>query len=449
MNDTIVAIATAPAKAPIAVIRVSGNDAFSIVNQVFDGKDLNKTKTQTMHYGHIIDNGVIIDEVLVAVFHKPKTFTGENVVEINCHGGLYVTNRILTCLVDKGARYAEPGEFTKRAFLNGRIDLTQAEAVMDIIEAQTEKSMQMANYGLLGETKKIISSFTNQLLQIIAQIEVNIDYPEYETEKEISEATILPNLKQLIIDIDDIIKKANVSQLIKYGIKTAIIGKPNVGKSSLLNALLREDKAIVTEVAGTTRDVVEGDINIGGIILHLMDTAGIRPTNDVVEKIGVEKTKTTIKNADLIILVFDYSEELEAIDQDLLSLTKNKKRIIVINKNDLTKRINLSEIDQYVLLSSFNTKDIYRLEQAIKQACHVEDEKLIDPSYIGNTRHISQLKQAKQFIADAITSLEHGFPLDIANIDIRNAWVATSEILGQVSKDDIINKLFSSFCLGK
>jgi tRNA modification GTPase len=291
MNDTIAAIATALANKAISIIRVSGPEAIDIVNKIFVGKDLRKVPSHTIHYGKIKIDNRIIDEVLVSVFHAPKTFTREDVVEVNCHGGIYVTNTILEGILVKGARLADPGEFTKRAFLNGRIDLTQAEAIMDIIESNTASSLQMANYGLTGKTKRIIEDFKNRVLSCIASIEVNIDYPEYEDEIQMTNEVLMPIIVDLLRDMDEILKKAEVAQIIKYGIKTAIVGKPNVGKSSLLNALLREDKAIVTNIAGTTRDIVEGEVNIGGIVLNLIDTAGVRVTEDLVERIGVEKTK--------------------------------------------------------------------------------------------------------------------------------------------------------------
>ena len=299
-TDTIVAIATAPSNSAISIIRLSGNESIEIANSVFKGKNLNKVKSHTIHYGYIHNNNEFIDEVLVSVFKSPKTFTREDVVEINCHGGIYVTNKVLELLLVKGARLAEPGEFTKRAFLNGRIDLTQAEAVIDMIESNTASSLKMASLGILGETKKVISEFREKILECLLKIEVNIDYPEYEDEEQITEDILIPRLKGLQKDMEVVLQKSEVSRIIKYGVKTAIIGKPNVGKSSLLNALIREDKAIVSNIAGTTRDIVEGSINIGGIVLNLIDTAGVRETEDFVEKIGVEKSKKIIDEADLI-----------------------------------------------------------------------------------------------------------------------------------------------------
>lgn|SRR5690554_1669552 len=449
MNDTIAAIATALANKSISIIRVSGDDAIAIVNKIFVGKDLNKVASNTINYGKIKVDGKFVDEVYVSVFRAPKSFTTEDVVEVNCHGGIFVTNKILEHILVNGARMAEPGEFTKRAFLNGRIDLTQAEAVMDIIESNTETSLQMANYGLSGETRKIIEDFKQRVLSLIASIEVNIDYPEYEDEEQVTEEILIPMMDELLIDIDIILEKAQISQILKNGIKTAIVGKPNVGKSSLLNALLREDKAIVTNIAGTTRDIVEGQINIGGLVLHLTDTAGVRVTEDIVEKIGVEKSKKVLNEAELIILVFDYSHQLDDNDYELLKLTKGKKRIIVVNKSDLVQKINLDEFDSYLLMSTYNKEDISRLENEIKDICNVSQISEIDATYIGNARQMVKLRSAKLSLEAALEGLNIGVPIDIANIDINNAWISLGEILGEVSSDDLLDELFSKFCLGK
>ena len=310
IKDTITAIATAPSNSAISIVKISGDDAIDIASKIFKGKNLKKAKSHTINYGYIHNEGEIIDEVLVSIFRAPKTFTKEDVVEINCHGGMFVTNKILELILLNGARVAEPGEFTKRAYLAGRIDLTQAEAVIDIIESNTSSSLKMANLGILGETKKVISSFRDLVLECLLKIEVNIDYPEYEDEEQITTEILIPRLKKLEKEINVVLDKAEISKVIKYGVKTAIIGKPNVGKSSLLNALIREDKAIVSNIAGTTRDIVEGSINIGGLVLNLIDTAGVRDTEDFVEKIGVEKTKKIIEESDLIMLVFDNNTPL-------------------------------------------------------------------------------------------------------------------------------------------
>lgn len=448
-NDTIAAIATALSNSAISIIKVSGDEAIEIVNSIFKGKDLSKVKSHTIHYGYIIDNEQVIDEVLVSVFKAPKTFTTEDVVEINCHGGIFVTNKILEIILVKGARLAEPGEFTKRAFLGGRIDLTQAEAVIDVIESNTNNSLKMASLGLLGETKKIIKKFRDEVLECLLKVEVNIDYPEYEDEEQITVDVLLPTLKQLDLEIDEVLEKSEVSKILKYGIKTAIIGKPNVGKSSLLNALIREDKAIVSNIAGTTRDIVEGDINIGGIVLHLIDTAGVHETIDFVEKIGVEKSKNIIKNADLIILVFDNNSLINDDDEELLRLTANKKRIIVVNKKDLERKIDITKFDKPIFVSSFDLDDIHMIEQKIKDICNVSDLTNIDSTYIGNARQVAKLKIAKKQLNEAIDSLNNGMPIDIASVDINNCWITLGEILGEVTSEELIDELFSRFCLGK
>ena len=445
-EDTIASIATGNANSAISIVRVSGTDAIKIVNKIFKGKNLEKVASNTINYGHIYYDG----EVLVSVFRAPKTFTCEDVVEINCHGGMYVTNQCLEAVLNEGARLAEAGEFTKRAFLNGRIDLTQAEAVMDIIEASSKRTLKIANNSLRGDVYKMISSLRSEVLTCISKIEVNIDYPEYEDEEDITNEVLMPRVKKLINEINTIIKRGENSIILKEGIDTAIIGKPNVGKSSILNKLLREEKAIVTDIAGTTRDTIEGKVNIDGIILNLIDTAGVRVTDDVVERIGVEKSKKVIDEASLIILVFDYSRVLDQNDLDLLELTKDKNRIIVINKQDLDKEIELNIDDDCVLISTTNDEDILKLEEKIKEKCKYEElmEDNITAS-VNNARQMSKLKEALNSLNDAKKGLDAYMPIDIVNIDLHLAWEKLGEIIGQVSKDDLINELFSKFCLGK
>ena len=449
-EDTIASIATGNANSAISIVRVSGTDAIKIVNKIFKGKNLEKVASNTINYGHIYYDGEVLDEVLVSVFRAPKTFTCEDVVEINCHGGMYVTNQCLEAVLNEGARLAEAGEFTKRAFLNGRIDLTQAEAVMDIIEASSKRTLKIANNSLRGDVYKMISSLRSEVLTCISKIEVNIDYPEYEDEEDITNEVLMPRVKKLINEINTIIKRGENSIILKEGIDTAIIGKPNVGKSSILNKLLREEKAIVTDIAGTTRDTIEGKVNIDGIILNLIDTAGVRVTDDVVERIGVEKSKKVIDEASLIILVFDYSRVLDQNDLDLLELTKDKNRIIVINKQDLDKEIELNIDDDCVLISTTNDEDILKLEEKIKEKCKYEElmEDNITAS-VNNARQMSKLKEALNSLNDAKKGLDAYMPIDIVNIDLHLAWEKLGEIIGQVSKDDLINELFSKFCLGK
>lgn len=447
-EDTIASIATSVSNNAISIIRVSGTNSLEIVSKIFS-KNLKKVKSHTINYGYILENNNIVDEVLVSVFLSPKSFTCEDVVEINCHGGIFVTNKVLEMLLENGARLASPGEFTKRAFINGRIDLTQAEAIMDMIEANTNNSLKLASYGLTGQTKKLISKVREKVLEIMLKVEVNIDYPEYEDEEQMTEDVLVPSIKNILQEMDEVIMKSEVSQVIKNGIKTAIIGKPNVGKSSLLNSLLREEKAIVTSIAGTTRDIVEGEVNIGGVVLKLIDTAGIRVTDDIVEQIGVEKSKKIINEAELVILVLDNSEELSLGDKELLEITKDKNRIVVVNKKDLDTKIDYNSLGEYVLISAYNEEDIDLLQKKIKDICNLKDLNNIDGTYIGNARQIAKLKDARNALNEALNSLINGYPVDIANIDINIAWTSLGEIMGEVSGDDMLDELFSRFCLGK
>jgi len=450
-DDTIVSISTAIGKGAISIVRMSGNDAITVANRLFKGKDLSKAKSHTIAYGHIVNpqTNEIIDEVLVSVFKKPKTFTKENLVEINCHGGIFVTNQILELAILNGARLAEPGEFTKRAFLNGRIDLTQAEAVMDVIDAQNENALKLANQGLLGDVEKLITGFRNDILQSIASIEVNIDYPEYDDAVVMTNEIIKPVVEKLVTKMDYILEKAHTTKIIREGIKTAIIGRPNVGKSSLLNALLRENRAIVTEIEGTTRDTIEGSINIGGVVLNLIDTAGIRKTTDIVETIGVERAKKTIDEAEIIFLVLDNSSLLNETDEELLELSKHKKRIIIVNKVDLKSKIDLSKLEEYILISANKIEDIYQLEQKIKQYTKVNEFNANDATYISNVRHITKLKEARNSLLEVLESIRQEMPVDIVNIDLYTAWATLGEIIGDTKSDSLLDELFTKFCLGK
>ena len=449
MNDTIVAISSALGVGAISIVRLTGDEAIEIVDKCFKKKDLTKVPSHTIHYGHIYDGDEVVDEVMVTILRAPKTYTKEDVVEINCHGGAYITQKILEVMLKNGARMAEAGEFTKRAFLNGRIDLTQAEAVMDMIDAKTKESLKMANIGLRGDVKKLVDKLRQELLTCIAKVEVNIDYPEYEDEEQITQEILKPILEKVEKEITELIEKGEISQKIKDGIKTVIIGKPNVGKSSLLNGILRENKAIVTDIAGTTRDIVEGRVNIGGIILDLIDTAGIRETEDVVEKIGVEKSLDEINNADLIILMFDNSQELTKEDESLLEKTKNKNRIVIINKSDLENKLDLKVFDDYLLMSALSEDDVCRLENKINSLYKIKEINTIDATYIGNTRHLGKLHEALRAIKDALISVEMNQVVDMINLDISIAWKALGDIVGANASDSLINELFSKFCLGK
>jgi len=451
ITDTIAAVATSTAGAgAISIIRVSGDDAINIVNKVFIGKNLSEQKSHTIHYGRIKcpNNAVIIDEVLVMLMKGPKSFTTEDVIEINCHGGAFVTKRILELLLTHGARHAHAGEFSKRAFLNGRIDLSEAEAIMDIIDAKSNHALELAVNSLDGKVTKLINGLREDILGIIAHIEVNIDYPEYDEVEEMTNDILLPKSIAVKNSMAQLLQTAKTGQLLKNGIKTAIIGRPNVGKSSLLNQLMREEKAIVTDIAGTTRDTVEGFINIGGLTLNLIDTAGIRKTDDIVESIGVEKSKKLIEEAELILLVLNSSEILTDEDQELLQLTENKNRIILLNKSDLNQKMDTQNIPPYIETSMIKESGITQLENAIKSLFEINDIKS-NETFISNTRHIAKLNQSMTAINDAIEQMQISMPIDMVELDLKHAWAFLGEILGENISDSLIDELFTKFCLGK
>jgi len=450
-DDTIIAISTAFGEGAISIIRLSGNEAIEIVKKIYKGKDLSIVNSHTINYGHMInpEDHTIIDEVLVSIMKSPRTYTKEDIVEINCHGGIYVTNKILEILLTLGARLAEPGEFTKRAFLNNRLDLAQAESVMDLIHAKTEASLNVAVNGLDGRVSLLIKNLREEVLTIIANIEVNIDYPEYDDVKIVTNEILKPKIIEVISKMNHILDVAKTGKIIRDGIKTVIVGKPNVGKSSLLNKLMREEKAIVTEVAGTTRDLIEGYINIGGITLNLVDTAGLRETKDIVEAIGVERTKKVINEAELILLVLNNNEPLSVDDFTLLQLTEHKKRIIVINKIDLVSKIDKMDLKHYVETSMLNENSVHLIEKEIKGLFEIGDIKPKDLTYISNSRHIAKLKNARNALNEAMISIEEAMPVDMIEIDVKDAWIYLGEILGEEVGESLINELFSKFCLGK
>ena len=451
LNDTIAAISTTMGEGAISIIRLSGDDALTIANKVFKGKNLTLVDSHTINYGfiHDTDTQQKIDEVLVSVMRAPRTFTAENVVEINCHGGILVTNKILELVLSAGARLAEPGEFTKRAFLNGRIDLTQAESIMDIIHAKSQNSLSLALNGLDGRVSKLIKSLREDILNVVATIEVNIDYPEYDDVAEMTHEVLLPRSLEIIEDMRKLLDTAKTGKILREGIKTAIVGRPNVGKSSLLNQLMREEKAIVTNIAGTTRDTVEGFINIGGITLNLIDTAGIRETEDVVEAIGVKKSKALIEEAELVLLVLNSNEPLTADDRQLLQVTAEKNRILILNKSDLPNAIQLDELPDYIKTSMIQEKGIEALESKIKDLFEIGEIAPKDMTYLSNARHIAKLKQAIMSMDDAINAMNLGMLVDMVEIDIKNAWYTLGEILGEEVGDSLIDELFTKFCLGK
>ena len=451
MNDTIVAISTALGVGAISIVRLSGNEAIEIVNNCFKGKDLTNVESHTINYGHIIDNDEVIDEVLVSIMKAPKTYTTEDVVEINCHGGIISTKRILETMLTHGARLAEPGEFTKRAFLNGRIDLVKSEAVMDIIDSKSEEANKLALSQLTGTTSNMIKKFRDKLKQLLASIEVNIDYPEYYDIEVVTKEKIAKELQVMKEDLKKVIKESKNSTLIKEGIKTVIIGRPNVGKSSILNKLLEQEKAIVTDIAGTTRDIVEGEIYLDGILLNIIDTAGIRSTEDIVEKLGVEKSLSMIDDADLVIVVLNNNESLTKEDEEILEKTKDKERIIVINKNDLEKKININskELKNIVYTNTNSTEGIKALKEKIIELFQLENIKSKDYTYLTNARQISLAKKAYQSLHDAEEGLKNDLPIDMIEIDLKETFDLLGEIIGETYSEEILDHLFANFCVGK
>ena len=450
MNDTICAISTALGVGAISIIRVSGDEAIDIVNKIFD-KDLTKKESHTINYGHIVYNGEIIDEVMVSIMKSPKTFTKEDIVEINSHGGVAVTNKVLEILLLEGARLAEPGEFTKRAFLNGRIDLVEAESIMDLIESKTETSRKLAISGMEGKVSKLVKNIIDNLVKVNANIEVNIDYPEYEDIEIVTKEKIEEMSKYINKELTKLLNESENGKLIKDGINTWILGKPNVGKSSILNKLIEEDKAIVTSVAGTTRDIVEGQIRVNGILLNIIDTAGVRETEDIVEKIGVEKSLSLVNDADLIILVFNNNEKLTDEDKKLLEYTKEKKRIIVINKIDLENNLDISNLknERIVKVSALKDSGIENLKNEINDMFNLEEINLGDFTYLSNSRQISLVKKAVEISKNLEDALNNDVPIDLLEIDIKEICEILGEIIGESYDDKLIDTLFSNFCLGK
>ena len=448
-DDTIVGISTAMGKGAISIVRLSGPNAISIVNSVFKGKNLSKVKSHTIHYGHIYNKEELLDEVLVSIFKSPKTYTAEDVVEINCHGGSYVTNQILKLMLEIGARLAEPGEFTKRAFLNGRIDLTKAESVMDVIDAESKNALKLANKGLRGDIAELISKKQQELLDIIAIIAVNIDYPEYDDVEEMTNNKVLPKIKTLISDLEDILKKSNTAEKIKKGINTVIVGQPNVGKSSLLNAMLRENKAIVTSIPGTTRDVIEGRLNLENITLNLIDTAGIRDTVDEVEKIGVDRSKEWLEKAELVLFLIDGSKDIEEEDKLLYEQIKNQEHLVIVNKQDLELKSNVDFVKKPIYISTKDTNSIEMLEKEIVKKVLDDNINIDDLTYVSNARQINKLKDSISALYQAIKAIDEGIYIDFIDIYLQDAWNNLGDILGNVKDGSLLDELFSKFCLGK
>ncbi len=450
MNDTIASIATSLGVGAISIIRVSGNDSISIVNKLFQGHDLEKVESHTIHYGYIKDKENIIDEVLVSVMKSPKTYTMEDVVEINCHGGIATTNKVLELLLLNGCRLAEPGEFTKRAFLNGRIDLVEAEAVSDLINSETELERKVAINGIKGNISSLIKKLRDELIKIISNIEVNIDYPEYQDIYEVTINDIREKIPLIKNELEEIVENYEQSKLIHEGIKVAIIGRPNVGKSSLLNKLLNSEKAIVTDIPGTTRDIVEGIMYLDGVKLNIIDTAGIRETDDIVEKIGVNKSIETIESANLVLLLLNNNEELTEEDKILIDKTKYKTTIYVVNKNDLETKIKLDKnLSNVISINTLDNKEIKILKEKIRDLFQLDKINNSDFNYITNLRQINKIKECLKIISDIEEGINDDLELDMLEMDLREIWEQLGFITGDSYDEELLDDLFKNFCVGK
>ncbi|MFG6146742.1 tRNA uridine-5-carboxymethylaminomethyl(34) synthesis GTPase MnmE [Halobacillus sp. B23F22_1] len=455
--DTITAISTPMGEGAIAIVRLSGPEAVPIADTLFRGKDLNQVDSHTMHYGKLMDpqTDEMAEEVMVSIMRAPKTFTREDVVEINCHGGLVSVNRVLEIALASGARLAEPGEFTKRAFMNGRIDLSQAEAVMDLIRAKTDRAMNVALKQMDGRLSHLIQDLRQKLLETLAHVEVNIDYPEYDDVEEMSNDMMREKTKEVLEEVDNLLETARQGKILREGLGTAIIGRPNVGKSSLMNALVHENKAIVTEVPGTTRDVIEEYVNVRGVPLRLIDTAGIRETEDIVERIGVERSRQVLKEADLILLVLNYGDELTEEDRKLFEAVHDMNVIVIVNKMDLDQKLDFDEVkrlaaDHDVISTALIREEgIDQLENAIANTFFEGDLDAGDMTYVSNVRHVQLLKQARQALEDAQNGMDMGVPIDVVQIDVTRTWELLGEIIGDAVHESLIDQLFSQFCLGK
>ncbi|RFU62507.1 tRNA uridine-5-carboxymethylaminomethyl(34) synthesis GTPase MnmE [Peribacillus glennii] len=458
--DTITAISTPMGEGAIAIVRISGDEALAISDKIYrgpKGKSLSEVESHTIHYGHLVDprTGETVEEVMVSIMKGPKTFTREDVVEINCHGGLVSVNRVLQLVLSQGARLAEPGEFTKRAFLNGRIDLSQAEAVMDLIRAKTDRAMNVALSQMDGRLSKLIRKLRQEILETLAQVEVNIDYPEYDDVEEMTHRLFMDKAQYVRKEIEKLLQTSQQGKILREGLSTVIIGRPNVGKSSLLNSLVHENKAIVTDIPGTTRDVIEEYVNVRGVPLRLLDTAGIRETEDIVERIGVERSRAVLKEADLILLVLNYSDDLTPEDEMLFEAVKGMDVIVIVNKTDLPKKIKLEDVEELagngkvVTTSLLEDKGVNELEEAISSLFFEGNIEAGDMTYVSNSRHIALLGQAKQAVEDAILAIEAGTPVDLVQIDFTRTWELLGEIIGDSVHESLIDQLFSQFCLGK
>ena len=450
MKDTIAAISTSLGVGAISIIRISGKDAIEIVNSITKSKKIISVESNTINYDKILYKDELIDEVLISVMKAPSTYTGEDIVEINCHGGIAITNKILQILLENGCRLANPGEFTERRFINGKIDLLQAEGIMDLINSKNETTRKMAINQVDGKVSKMISDIRSDFVQILANINVNIDYPEYEDVEIITINKIKEEMNYLEIKINKIIEESKNAKLIKEGITTAIIGRPNVGKSSLLNKLIKEEKAIVTDIEGTTRDIVEGKINLDGLTLNIIDTAGIRETEDIIESIGVKKSIELIKNSDLVLFVLNNNQEITEKEKELISNLSTVNHIIVLNKIDLDQKIDLNQINEEVIkISTVTEEGIYELIRKIKEMFNLEKFDSKDPTYLTNARSLAILTEVQKSIKDIKESIDNNMPIDMIEIDIKTIWNLLGNITGETYDEEFLDELFSRFCLGK
>lgn len=458
--DTIAAISTPMGEGAIAIVRLSGEEAISIADRIFkspSGKKLSTVASHTINYGNIIDpkTNDVVEEVMVSVMRGPKTFTREDIIEINCHGGLVSVNRVLQLILTNGARLAEPGEFTKRAFLNGRIDLSQAEAVMDLIRAKTDRAMNVAIKQMEGRLSNLIRRLRQEILETLAHVEVNIDYPEYDDVEEMTHRMLIEKASNVRSEIQTLLQTSQQGKILREGLATVIVGRPNVGKSSLLNSLVQDTKAIVTDIPGTTRDVIEEYVNVRGVPLRLVDTAGIRETEDIVERIGVERSRQYLKEADLILLVLNYHDELTHEDEQLFEAVRGMDYIVIVNKTDLTKKIDLDKVYELasghpvVTTALVQEQGVDQLEEAISSLFFEGNIEAQDLTYVSNSRHIGLLSQAEQAIDEAIVGIENGIPIDIVQIDLTRTWEILGEVIGESVHESLIDQLFSQFCLGK
>ncbi|MEC1611895.1 tRNA uridine-5-carboxymethylaminomethyl(34) synthesis GTPase MnmE [Bacillus mojavensis] len=458
--DTIAAISTPMGEGAIAIVRLSGPEAIQIADRIYKGpkgKTISSVESHTIHYGHIVDKRTdrVVEEVMVSVLKAPRTFTREDVIEINCHGGIVTVNQVLQLALREGARLAEPGEFTKRAFLNGRIDLSQAEAVMDLIRAKTDRAMNVALNQMEGRLSALVRRLRDDILETLAHVEVNIDYPEYDDVEEMTHQLLIEKANSVKKEIEALLRTSEQGKILREGLSTVIIGRPNVGKSSLLNSLVHEAKAIVTDIPGTTRDVIEEYVNVRGVPLRLVDTAGIRETEDIVERIGVERSRQVLKEADLILLVLNYSEELSEEDVKLFEAVKGMDVIVIMNKTDLEAKIDIERVRELangrpvVTTSLLKEEGVNDLEEAIQSLFFTGAIESGDLTYVSNTRHISILQEAKRAIEDALSGIEQDVPIDMVQIDLTRCWELLGEIIGDAVHESLIDQLFSQFCLGK